>query len=157
MIDLYLLSFFDDFEFGEAIPDFLVPLLFSFLLIALNLLFPSVFLIGVPYDFTGDAIYGAFVAAPYEEIAFRVVILGVSAPVLGPGAILLNAFLFSVFHLTTYGIGLQAAFIGAFFVGLFAALWVYQKKTLWAVIGVIVMHAIFNVFLASTKLFFLPI
>ncbi len=150
-------SFFDDFEYGNPWPDLAVPFAFAGLLSVLNLLFPSVFFIGVPYDFAGDAVYGGLVAAPYEELGFRLILMGVTAPFLGPGSILLNALLFSSFHYLAYGIGLQAAFIGAFFVGLFASVWIYQRRSVWAIIGLIAMHGIFNVFLAAQDLIFLPI
>ena len=117
--------------------------------VALNLISPT-FAIGYPMVsvLIAQFLVILLVAPIVEEILFRSTLLSYAK--MGPStpqivfAVLITAFLFSVFHWQAYGVGLQTAFVGAGLFGIIAG-WVAIDRQ--SVLPVIIMHIIFNAWL----------
>jgi len=143
---------FSDWDEGEW-TDALFPLFLLALLIVGNIFIPDI-RIGYPttlaYNIYGDYVAIGLVAPLGEEFAFRVLFLAVLDE-LGPIGVVIQAIAFSIFHWSAYGIGMSAAFLGALLFGLLAGWYMYSKKTLWAAIGVVILHSGFNLWLAFVR------
>lgn len=120
------------------------------LFVFINLLIPE-FRIGVPQAALGLVVLLAPIA---EEFAFRGFILGFFNNIFKNFYIanILQAILFSLFHWSAYGMGLQAAFIGAGIFGIIAG-YVALKRN--SIVPCIVMHGIFNLWIITARMVFI--
>lgn len=124
---------------GDWKEDIVYGVVMGFLFIAINLLIPE-FRIGVPQATLGLAVVLAPLA---EELAFRSAIQGIvnnNVPHFW-AANIIQATAFSLFHWQAYGMGLQAAFVGAGIFGLVAG---YVARERDSILPCIVMHSMFN-------------
>jgi membrane protease YdiL (CAAX protease family) len=125
--------------------------------IFINKLFPQ-FIIGVPHEVLfglGGLTLTVCVVAPIlEEIGFRGILYPTAGKQFGDNiAIIGTSLAFSLFHWAAYGLALTTAFVGAFFFG-FVAAYIAKKQN--SLMGVMVMHGIFNWWMINgTKMFFL--
>lgn len=113
--------------------------------ILINKLFPQ-FIIGVPHEVLfglGGLTLTVCVVAPIlEEIGFRGIVYPTLQKEAGENwAVLGASAAFSLFHWAAYGLALTTAFVGAFFFGLVSCIVAKKQNSL---IGVVVMHSIFN-------------
>lgn len=112
----------------------------------------SFFAIGIPtipfsMNVIGRWVFSVVVAPVLEEGFFRGMIpqllkKGLSLPILP--AVLIMASCFSFFHWAVYGLGLTAAFVGAF---IFAVVTYFISQKTKSLLPAIIMHSIFNTWL----------
>lgn len=128
--------------------DILLGLAAGAALVFINQVYPG-FIIGYPQDIVwGSAFWSAVILAPIlEEALFRGILLPMAG--LSMKGMVVVALVFSAFHAAAYGMALQTAFVGAFVVGLIAAMLTVQRGS---VTAAIVMHAVFNWWLTSGRL-----
>lgn len=153
-------DFWEDWELGSWF-DLLVPLGFALLLIVGNLLSPAI-AIGYPNVIGTEVekyLVVGIVAPVLEELGFRVFAMTIFSMIIpyGAGIIAATAVTFSSFHYLAYGLGLGAAFVGALIFGIVTASWIWSRRSLTALIGVIMMHSVFNTFLLAKALTIVPL
>ena len=99
----------------------------------------------VAITFWGGWVVVGVLAAGFEEIMFRGVVMGYLREKMNDVvAILLTAGIFSVFHFAAYGAALQAAFIGAFTFSIIASLLTIKTDS---ILPATIMHGIVNSYL----------
>lgn len=145
-------GFWDDFEIGEP-EDLFLPVVMLIIMIFVNSLYPE-FAIGFPTEKLsqeGKYVTISVVAPISEEFAFRLLGLGILETIFGIFAVPIQAGIFALMHWQVYGLGLQSAFIGAFVIGTILGWYMYQKRSFYAFLGVIIFHAGFNTWLAFVR------
>lgn len=145
-------SFFEEFEMGD-LQDAFIPIFLLVAVILINSVFPE-FAIGMPPETLsqeGKFLTRAVVAPIAEELIFRVLVLGGADLFFGIFSIPLQAAIFALMHWQVYGLGMQAAFIGAGSIGLMLGFYMWSKKTFWALVGVMAFHGGFNLWLTIVR------